>query len=97
MAQKRTWVGPLLVCRGDFRPDYSRDDDGAKQRGQDVIEGHAKSTSSARARQLARTLEVLRLDGERWTIFSTWSAAAVVRAESFDAMELDLTLLWEIP
>jgi Uma2 family endonuclease len=46
---------------------------------------------------LARTLEVLRLEGERWTIVSTGSDAAVVRAEPFDALELDLTLLWEMP
>jgi Uma2 family endonuclease len=44
---------------------------------------------------LARTLEVLLLEGGRWTIRSTWSGLAVPRAEPFDAIELDLSLLWE--
>ena len=46
---------------------------------------------------LARTLEVLRLDNGRWSIVSTCSGADVVRAEPFEAIELDLTLLWEMP
>jgi len=43
---------------------------------------------------IARTLEVLRLDGGRWAIIMTAAAADVVRAEPFDAIELDLTWLW---
>lgn len=43
---------------------------------------------------IARTLEVLRLDGERWSIVLTASNADVVRAEPFDALELDLMWLW---
>ena len=46
---------------------------------------------------LAQTLEVLRLDSGRWTIVSTWSGVDVVRAEPFDALELDLTWLWDEP
>lgn len=46
---------------------------------------------------IAQTLEVLRLQSGRWTIFSTWSGPDVIRAEPFDAIELDLTLLWETP
>lgn len=46
---------------------------------------------------IARTLEVLRLDGARWTIVSTSSGLAVLRAEPFEAIELDLSLLWEEP
>ncbi|MBI3402555.1 MAG: Uma2 family endonuclease [Acidobacteria bacterium] len=46
---------------------------------------------------LARTLEMLRLENGRWTIVSTCSGADVVRAEPFEAIELDLTLLWEMP
>lgn len=42
----------------------------------------------------ARTLEVLRLEGERWTLVATWADAAKVRAEPFDAIELDLAILW---
>jgi hypothetical protein len=44
---------------------------------------------------LARTLEVLRLDGPRWAIVLTASDADVVRAEPFEANELDLTLRWD--
>jgi hypothetical protein len=43
----------------------------------------------------ARTLEVLRLEGDRWTIVATWSGLAVLRAEPFEALDLDLSLLRE--
>jgi Uma2 family endonuclease len=46
---------------------------------------------------IARTLEVLRLDGGHWTIVSTSSGLTVLHAEPFDAIELDLSLLWEEP
>jgi Uma2 family endonuclease len=41
-----------------------------------------------------RTLEVLRLEAGRWSIVATHQDAAKVRAEPFDAVELDLGLLW---
>jgi Uma2 family endonuclease len=44
---------------------------------------------------LAHTLEVLRLDDGRWTILSTWSGLVTVRAQPFEAIDLDLSLLWE--
>jgi len=44
---------------------------------------------------IARTLEVLRLDGGRWTILSTSSGLSILRAEPFEAIDLDLSLLWE--
>jgi Uma2 family endonuclease len=44
---------------------------------------------------LAQTLEVLRLEGGRWIIVATWAKADIVRAEPFDAIDLDLTLLWD--
>ena len=44
---------------------------------------------------IARTLEVLRLNAGRWTILSTWSGLSIVRAEPFEAIDLDLALLWE--
>ena len=45
---------------------------------------------------VARTLEVLRLDEDgHWTIVSTSSGGAVVRAQPFEAVEMDLSLLWE--
>jgi Uma2 family endonuclease len=43
---------------------------------------------------IARTLEVFRLDGPGWRVVATWRDDAVVRAEPFDAVELDLSLLW---
>ena len=44
---------------------------------------------------IACTLEVLRLEEGRWTIFLTWSGLDTVRADPFDAIDLDLSLLWE--
>jgi Uma2 family endonuclease len=44
---------------------------------------------------LARTLEVLRLENGRWTILLTASDLATVRAEPFEAIELELSFLWE--
>ena len=44
---------------------------------------------------LVRTLEVFRLDGETWRMIKTWHGDVRVRAEPFDAVELDLALLWE--
>lgn len=46
---------------------------------------------------LAQTLELLRLEGGRWTIVSTCGGTDVIRAEPFEALELDLTLLWDEP
>jgi Uma2 family endonuclease len=40
------------------------------------------------------TLEVLRLEREAWRIVATWHDDAKVRAEPFDAIELDLGILW---
>jgi Uma2 family endonuclease len=41
----------------------------------------------------ARTLEVFRLEGERWVLAGTFGDGPV-RAEPFDAVELDLSALW---
>jgi Uma2 family endonuclease len=43
---------------------------------------------------LARTLEAYRLDGDSWRVMGTWRADAKVRAEPFDAIELELAALW---
>ncbi len=43
---------------------------------------------------LAQTLEVLRLDGETYRLIQTSRDAAVVRAEPFAALELELASLW---
>lgn len=42
----------------------------------------------------AQSLEVWRLDGGRWREVETWEGPLAVRAEPFDAIELDLSLLW---
>jgi Uma2 family endonuclease len=41
-----------------------------------------------------RLLETYRLEGERYTLLDTWEGDATVRAEPFDAIELDLSMLW---
>lgn len=43
---------------------------------------------------LARLLEVLKLENGRWTILATHVGGAVVRAEPFEAIELELAALW---
>lgn len=43
---------------------------------------------------LQRTLEVLRLESTRWSLLGTYCDDARVRAEPFDAIELDLSALW---
>jgi len=43
---------------------------------------------------VARTLEVYRLEGPSYLVVHTWRDDARVRAEPFDAIELDLSLLW---
>ncbi|MDF2697935.1 MAG: hypothetical protein K0S65_6318 [Labilithrix sp.] len=43
---------------------------------------------------LQQYLEVLRLDGATYRILGTYFTDAKVRAEPFDAIELDLTVLW---
>lgn len=42
----------------------------------------------------AQTLEVLRLDGATFRIVQHGSGSGALRAEPFDALELDLSLLW---
>jgi Uma2 family endonuclease len=43
---------------------------------------------------LTKTLEVFRLDSGRWSLLATFRDEAVVRAEPFDAIELELGVLW---
>lgn len=43
---------------------------------------------------IIKTLEVLRLDGETYRILATHHDDALVRAEPFDAIELELAALW---
>jgi Uma2 family endonuclease len=41
-----------------------------------------------------RTLEVLRFESGRWSILATHADDAIVRAEPFDAVGIDLLPLW---
>jgi Uma2 family endonuclease len=43
---------------------------------------------------IARTLEVFRLDDGRWTLLTSASGGEVLRVEPFDAIDLELGLLW---
>jgi Uma2 family endonuclease len=44
---------------------------------------------------IARTLEALRLESGRWTISTVHAGNEVVRIEPFDAVALELPLLWD--
>ncbi len=46
---------------------------------------------------LAQTLEVFRLEGGRWVLLATHAGEAVVRAEPFIEIDLELHLLWSDP
>ena len=46
---------------------------------------------------ILKTLEVLRREGERWTLLATYKGDAVVSAEPFDAVPLELGALWGKP
>ncbi len=43
---------------------------------------------------MQRTLELFRLENERWTLIGTFADDARVRAEPFDAIERELGALW---
>jgi hypothetical protein len=43
---------------------------------------------------LARTLEVCRLTDGQWLLLATHEGSSTVRAEPFDAVELELAPLW---
>jgi Uma2 family endonuclease len=42
-----------------------------------------------------RTLETLRREGAQWLVVGLWRDDARVRAEPFEAFELNLAVLWE--
>jgi Uma2 family endonuclease len=46
---------------------------------------------------LLHTLEVYRLEGQRWVVVSTYGGADVVRAEPFEATEFDIGRWWLEP
>jgi len=46
---------------------------------------------------IVQTVEAFRLDVGRWTLVGTWAGTDIVRAAPFEALDLDLTLLWDAP
>jgi Uma2 family endonuclease len=46
---------------------------------------------------LSRTLEVMQLESGRWVVVKTAGGHEVVRAQPFDAIELELSALWSAP
>jgi hypothetical protein len=44
-----------------------------------------------------RTLEVYRLEGQRWVVVSTHGDAESVRAEPFEVIEIDISRWWLEP
>jgi putative restriction endonuclease len=46
---------------------------------------------------IGQTIAVVRLENGRWTIVTTCAGSDTVRLEPFDAIELDLTMLWDAP
>ena len=46
---------------------------------------------------IVRTLEVLRLEGDRWMVLATHSDVDVVRVEPFETVEIELPSLWPDP
>ena len=43
---------------------------------------------------LLRPFEVFRREGANWLLLGTWRHASRVRAEPFEAVELELAALW---
>ena len=46
---------------------------------------------------LSRTLEVMQWESGRWVVVQTAGGNDVVRAQPFDAIELELSALWSAP
>jgi Uma2 family endonuclease len=46
---------------------------------------------------LQRTLEVYRLEGQRWVVISSHGDTEMTRAEPFEAIELDISRWWLEP
>jgi hypothetical protein len=43
---------------------------------------------------LARTLEILRLEGERWVVAASHGGEETVRAEPFETLAIELPAVW---
>jgi len=85
-------LAPDWVCE-ILSPSTERIDRGLKP----AIYAREKVPHAWLVNPATRTLEVLRLQGDAWLIASVHSDAERVRAEPFDAIELDLAGLWGEP
>jgi Uma2 family endonuclease len=82
-------LAPDWVCEV-LSPSTERFDRGRKLR----IYAEAGISYAWLVKPTDRTLEVLRLRDGAWTIVGVWEDAAVVRAEPFEAVELEVGRLW---
>ena len=82
-------LAPDWLCE-ILSPSTERIDRGLKLR----IYAREKVSHSWLVNPATRTLEVLRLEGEDWLIVSVYSEADAIRAEPFDAVEIDLAGVW---
>jgi Uma2 family endonuclease len=86
-------IRPDWVCEV-LSPSTERHDRGAKLR----LYAQAGVTNAWLVNPLQHTLEILRLSSEKpseWTSLSVFTDDEKVRAEPFEAFELDLALLWQ--
>jgi Uma2 family endonuclease len=44
---------------------------------------------------IARMIEILRLESSHWVILATHAEGETIRVEPFDAVDVELSLLWE--
>ncbi len=90
----RPWLdlSPDWVCEV-LSPSTERADRGRKLR----IYAKAGVAHAWLVKPSDRTLEVLRLRDGAWTIVGVWEDAAVLRAEPFEGIDLDLTRIWGGP
>jgi Uma2 family endonuclease len=58
------------------------------------IYGRARVGHAWLVEPLAQTLEVFKQEGGRWLLLGTYKDSARIRAEPFDAIDLDLGVLW---
>ena len=79
-------LAPDWVCEV-LSPSTERIDRGRKLR---IYARGGRRARLARQSRSTRTLEVLRLRDGAWTIVGVWEGAAVVRAEPFDGVALEL-------
>jgi Uma2 family endonuclease len=86
-------IRPDWICEV-LSPSTERRDRGAKVR----LYAHAGVTNAWLVNPLQHTVEILRLSPEtptRWTSIAVFTDDEKVRAEPFEACELDLSVLWQ--